>query len=156
MSFIPGQNLLTMALTMITRQAVTYYKAVGRELNSLGQWVTMYADGITIYGSWQPVPREILRQFGLDFQKDYYTLYAPENVFDIDRDITSDQIAFNGQLFQVESDNDWFALDGWKGILCIHIGSDNQQGDLFGFGQIPAINSYLNFSYGNFLGSDEN
>lgn len=156
MSFIPGQNLLAMALTMITQQGLLYYKALGRTLNSLGQYVTQYAEPIVIYGSWQPVPRELIAEYGLDLQKDYYTFYSSNDVLDIDRDITSDQLAFNGQLFQVDSDNDWYKLDGWKGILCIHIGPDDQQPNVFGFGNLPATNSYLNFGHGNFLGSDEN
>lgn len=156
MSFIPGQDLLAMALTMIVQQYLTYYKADGRVLNSLGQYVTTFESPVVMYGSWQPVPRQLMIQYGLDLQKDYFTFYTSNNVLDLDRDITADQVAFNGQLFQVESDNDWFALDGWKGILCIHIGPDNRQPAVFGFGTIPASNSYVNFGHGNFLGSDIN
>jgi hypothetical protein len=54
----------------------------------------------------------------------------------------------------VESDNDWYALDGWKGVLCIHIGPDNMRDDVFGFG--GEENNYTNFGNGNFLGSDKN
>ena len=103
-----------------------------------------------MYGSWQPVPRDTVRQYGLDLQKDYYTFYTPNNVLDLARNITADQVAFNGQLFQVESENDWYALDGWKGILCVFIGTDTQQADIFGFG--GEDNNYTNFGNGNFLG----
>lgn len=153
---IPGQNLLAMALTMIAQQGVTYYQFNSRSLNDLGQQVTVYQPGNTIFGSWQPVPRTLYTQHGLDLQKDYYTFYSLNDILDLDRDITADQVAFNGQLFQVESDNDWFALDGWKGVLCVHIGSDIQQRAIFGFGTIPATNDYQNFGNGNFLGTDEN
>jgi hypothetical protein len=152
--YIPGQDLLKMALTMIYRQALTYYKALGRTENSLGQYVTTYAQGIVMTGSWQPVPRQLYMQYGLDLQKDYYTFYTCNNVLDLDRDISADQVAFNGQLFQVESDNDWYALDGWKGVLCVHIGPDDQQQAVWGFGN--STNTYQNFGNGNFLGSDEN
>ena len=89
-------------------------------------------------------------------QKDYYTFYTSNPVLDLDRDITADQVAFNGQLFQVESDNDWYALDGWKGILCIYTGADVQQSNIFGFNTLPLTNDYLNFNNSNFLGSDIN
>ena len=153
--YIPGQDLLKMALTMIYRQNLTYYKAVGRTLNSVGQYVTEFAQGVIMSGSWQPVPRQLYMQYGLDLQKDYYTFYTSNNVIDLDRNVSADQVAFNGQLFQVESNNDWFALDGWKGILCIHIGPDSLQANIFGFGSSPP-NSYVNFGNGNFLGSDIN
>lgn len=147
MSYIPGQNVLNMAMTMIARQGLTYYRALGRVLNNIGQYVTTFAEGEVVYGSWQPVPRAMMREYGLDLQKDYYTFYAPQNILDLARNITADQVAFNGQLFQVESENDWFALDGWKGILCVYIGPDTAQSNIFGFGE-----NYQNFGNGNFLG----
>lgn len=153
---IPGQNLLRMALTMVARQGLTYYKFASRALNNLGQDVTTYQPGITIQGSWQPVPRNLYMQHGLDFQKDYYTFYTAHDLLDLDRDVTADQVAFEGQLFQVESANDWYALDGWKGVLCVHIGPDIEQKGIWGFGTVPATNDYQNFGHGNFLGTDEN
>jgi hypothetical protein len=118
---IPGQNLLKMALTLIAKQKVNYYKYTGRVLNSVGQYVTSYEPAVVIVGSFQPVPRNLYAQYGLDFQKNYCTFYALNDVIDLKRDITSDRIAFNSQLYQVESANDWFALDGWKGVLCVQI-----------------------------------
>ena len=156
MAYIPGQDLLAMALTMIAAQDLTYYQASSRTLNSLGQFVTTFSRGILMTGSWQPVPRQLYMQYGLDLQKDYYTFYTCNNVIDLDRNITADQVAFDGQLFQVESANDWYKLDGWKGVLCIHIGPDTQQTNIFGFGTKPATNDYMNFGNGNFLGSDIN
>lgn len=151
MSFIPGQNVLNMAMTMIARQGLIYYKALGRILNDVGQYVTTFDEGTLIYGSWQPVPRNLIKQYGLDMQKDYYTFYTPNDALDLARNITADEVAFNGQLFQVESANDWFALDGWKGILCVYIGPDLGQRNIFGFGTNPATNTYTNFEHGNFL-----
>ena len=28
-------------------------------------------------GSWQPVPRALMIEYGLDLQRDYYTFYIP-------------------------------------------------------------------------------
>ena len=156
MTGIPGQNVLSMALTCIAKQGLTYYQAGPRSLNDVGQYVTTFGRGILMYGSWQPVPRALMIKYGLDLQKDYFTFYTSNNVLDLDRSITADQISFNGQLFQVESDNDWFALDGWKGVLCVHVGPDNAQRHVWGFGSVPSTNAYSNFDHGNFLGSDIN
>ncbi len=154
MAYVPGQNLLSMALTLIAHQNLSYYKAGPRALNSIGQWVTTFEPPFLMTGSWQPVPRILMMHYGLDMQKDYYTFYTSNNVIDLDRDITADQVAFNGQRFQVESDNDWYSLDGWKGILCVNIGPDDQQPYIFGFGgEVP--NTYTNFENGNFLGTNE-
>lgn len=147
---IPGSNLLNMALTVIAKQAITYYQATGRALNNIGQDVTTYAAATVIVGSFQPVPRQLYQQFGLDLQKSYYTFYTSNNIFDVMRDVSGDQIAFNGQRFQCESNNDWFALDGWKGILCVLIGSEPLDQPIFGFNDLPQINDNFNFNNGNF------
>lgn len=150
---IPGQNLLNMALTVISRQSLTYYKFAARTLNIIGQDITIYDTPITLVGSWQPVPRKLYQQYGLDLQKDYFTFYTSNNVLDLERDISGDQVAFNGKRYQCESDNDWYQMDGWKGILCVHIGKDVSDPVVWGFGSNPP-NTYMNFGNGNFLGKE--
>lgn len=150
---IPGQNLLNMAFRIIATQTIVYYQALGRLVNSVGQDVTEYNAGVNIRGSFQPVPKNLYELYGLDLQKTYYTFYAPYAISDIARDVSGDQIAFNGQRFQCESNNDWFAIDGWKGVLCIHIGLDVADDFIWGFNQIPQINTYKNFGNGNFIGT---
>jgi hypothetical protein len=152
---IPGQNLLNMALTVIAKQSITYYSVKARNINSVGQTVTWYNPGIVVLGSFQPVPRALYMVYGLDLQKDYYTFYASKNIIDLGRDATGDQIAFNGDRFQVESANDWYALDGWKGVLCVRVGADDQTPSVWGFNRKPAINNYVNFGNGNFFSDEE-
>ena len=118
---IPGQNLLKMAFNIIATQVIIYNQATGRTLNAVGQDVTTYADPVTIRGSFQPVPRSLYQQYGLDLSKSYFTFYTLLNLIDIQRDVSADQIAFNGATYQCISTNDWFAIDGWEGILCVLI-----------------------------------
>lgn len=147
---IPGQNLLNMALTVIAKQPISYYQFAGRTQNNIGQDVTIYNPVRKIYGSWQPIPRKLYEQLGLDWNKDYFMLYTSNNTLDVTRDISGDQVAFNGQRYQCESNNEWFGLDGWNGIICVHIGDDVQDSRIWGFGAIPP-NSYRNFGNGNFM-----
>ena len=146
---VPGMNLLRMASTIILKQPIKYYRALGRILNSIGEDVTQYAPYKTIYGSWQPVPRRLYEQFGLDFQKDYFMLYTSNNVIDVGRDVSGDQVSFRGQRYQCESNNEWYQLDGWSGILCVHIGDDIADMTVWGFGRFNR-----NFGNGNFLGTE--
>lgn len=118
---VPGSNLLNLALSVIAKQTLTYYQATGRTLNAVGQEITTYASPVTVMGSFQPVPRILYEKYGLDFQKSYFTFYASVNLIDIQRDVSADQIAFGSQRYQCLSSNDWFAVDGWKGILCVLI-----------------------------------
>ena len=114
---VPGSNLLNQALTVIYRQVITYYLAGTRTQNSVGQWVTPYTSS-NIVGSFQPVPKNLYQAYGLDLQKTYATFYTSNNIIDVARDVSNDQIVYNSQRYQCESNNDWFAQDGWKGVLC--------------------------------------
>lgn len=118
---VPGSNLLNQAFTVIARQTVNYYANTGRTTNSIGLDVTAYASVITLRGSFQPVPRKLYQQYGLDLQKSYYTFYCSANILDVARGVSGDQINFNGIRYQVESANDWFAMDGWVGVLCVQV-----------------------------------
>lgn len=148
---IPGQNLLNMALTLIQRQAVTYYQCSGRTQNSVGQDVASYNRPVAITGSFQPVPRSLYEQYGLDLQKEYYIFYVSKDTIDVGRDVSGDQLAFNGARFQCESNNAWFPMDGWNGVICVYIGQDTADQVVWGFGSTSSPNSYRNFGRGNFM-----
>lgn len=150
---IPGSNILNQAFSIIAKQELIYYRYVGRVINAVGQNVTTYARGTALLGSFQPVPRSLYQTLGLDLTKTYYTFYVSADLLDIERDITGDQLAFQGQRYQCESNNDWFNIDGWKGILCVRVGLDSGDVDVFGFGTNPSTNDYVNFERGNFLPS---
>lgn len=120
---IPGQNILNMAFGAIARQTVMYYQYDSRTLNDVGQDVTSYLTAVSITGSWQPVPRNLYRVYGLDMQKDYFTFYTSNDVLDLQRDVSGDQIVFGGDKYQCQSNNDWYKIDGWKAILCVRIGA---------------------------------
>lgn len=150
MSNIPGSNLLNAALTVIAKQTISYYRYVERVLNDVGQNITTYAAPVPIVGSFQPVPRRMYTQMGLDMQKAYYTFYTSNNILDISRDVAGDQIVFQGKRYQCQSNNDWYAgLDGWKGVLCVYI--EDVDTLVFGFNRTPSINANVNFNRGTYV-----
>lgn len=119
---IPGSNVLNMAFRVIAKSTVTYYQFVSRALNSVGQDVVTYNAPISLMGSFQPVQRKLYEALGLDFQKSYYYFYVSSELLDITRDVSGDQLTFNGRLFQCESNTEWFQIDGWNQVLCCDIG----------------------------------
>jgi hypothetical protein len=121
---IPGANVLNMAFRVIAKTTITYYQYVSRETNVIGQDVTTYDAGTPLMGSWQPVQRNLYQSLGLDFQKSYYYFYVPSDLLDVSRDVSGDQIGFNGKRFQCESNTQWFQIDGWQQVLCVDIGVD--------------------------------
>lgn len=120
---IPGQNLLNMAFSLIAKQAVQYYQYASRSSNAVGQDITVYEDPVAMFGSLQAVPKNLYEFYGLDLQKSYCTFYCSSDILDIARDVSGDQLTYNGRRYQVESNNDWYAQDGWKGVLVVDIGA---------------------------------
>jgi hypothetical protein len=117
----PGGNILALANRVISPQCVQYRPFVSRALNSAGVLVPKWSSPCTLNANVQPVPRSRYEVMGLDFQKNYATIYVQKNVVDIARDVTGDQFWYSGKLYQVESRTDWFAQDGWDAILCVEV-----------------------------------
>lgn len=122
---IPGSNILNMALSAISSQTVGYHAFAARAPNDFRQYVATYAPVQALCGSFQPVPRRLYQQYGLDFQNIYYNFYVSKDLLDVQRDVSGDQITFNSQIYQVLSATDWAAIDGWTGVLCVQIGPIN-------------------------------
>lgn len=116
---VPGSDILNDALSVIASEAVTYYRYAGRSLNNVGQDITVYDDPITIYGSFQPIQRNLYQQLGLDLQKSYFNFYTSTDMIDVSRDVSGDQIEFQGKRYQCESLTEWYGIDGWVAIRCV-------------------------------------
>lgn len=117
----PGGNNLNRAMRLIRKQKVVYYQFSGRVTNAAGIDVSTYAPPVDLMGSVQAVPQNYYASMGLDFQKNYVTLYCSKKLFDIQRDVTGDLFSFNGRMYQVESLTDWFGIDGWVSALAVLI-----------------------------------
>lgn len=127
---VPGSNLLDDATTVISTIEVQYQKYMSRVKNAVGQWVSAYADPVGKQASVQAVPRQTYNQLGLDLQKQYVNLFISLDVTDLDRDVTGDRFTLpDGRLYQLESQTDWYGIDGgWQGgtgwvgpLLCVAV-----------------------------------
>ena len=158
---IPGINLLNIALTAISPQTVAYYQATGRVLNSVGQYVTQFAPPVNIVGSFQPVTystnvraQDRFSDNGLDYARETFTLHTSDKtIVGLARNISGDQIVFEGKRYQCESSDRWRKIDGWVSILCILITSKSEvaAASVFGFGTSPPTNNNKNFDNGGFI-----
>lgn len=111
-----------MALGIIGTTAIRLYRFVDRNTNAIGNLVSLYDYPVDCRTSVQAVPRTLMHQLGLDMQKSYITVYAIDDVNDIERDTSGDVIYWNGKYWQSESNTDWHAIDGWQGTLFVEVG----------------------------------
>lgn len=119
---IYGINLLSAASSVIGLQEVTWRRFKGREQNDRGFWITEYHDPVVIKGSWQPVPESTIRDLGLDATRRYYNLYSSHEIATVSRGESPDIIDQGGYSHEVVGRTDWYAQNGWRGILCVEIG----------------------------------
>jgi len=121
---IPGIDILSLALGVIGSQEVVYYKYLDKTTSATLRDVPVYADGVVIStGSLQPVPRSKYEFMGLDFNRSYVNWFVPVEVLglviqDIGRDVSPDQLEWNGSKYQVISLTPWDGQDGWVEALC--------------------------------------
>lgn len=118
---VPGSNLLNRAARLIGLQTVQYEVFTGSSTNEIGLIVPTFAAPVPVLGSVQPIARTIIQAIGLDWQKNYVTLYTSHFVNDVARDQTGDQFTFAGKTFQVLSKTDWTPIDGWTNPVCVQI-----------------------------------
>jgi hypothetical protein len=118
----PGSNLFRRAIKLIKPTTIQYYRWNGRTLNAVKQWISDYAPAVTIKASVQSVPRSVYKQFGLELQKQYIKFFAPVDFFDLARDTAGDKVVWNGRLYQINSQTDWFVQDGWASCIAADVG----------------------------------
>lgn len=118
---VPGGNVLKAAFKAISQQSFQYYVFDERTPNAIGLDVATYLDPVLKKGSVQPVPRSVFYQLGLDLQKNYYNVYLPREVIDIERNVSGDQILYQGMRLQCLSKTAWFGVDGWDQVLCVEV-----------------------------------
>lgn len=117
---IPGSNLLRQALSLIGSQEVTYYADAGRTTSATGRDITNFQEVQTILeGSVQAVPRNRYESLALDFSRNYVTWFVPQSVTGLGRDVSGDEIVFNGRRYDIQTMTNWHAQDGWVECLCV-------------------------------------
>jgi len=89
--------------------------------NSIGLQVPTFAAPVTIYGSFQPIPRSMFELLGLEFNKDYVTFYVTNLVQDVARNKAPDEFVFNGNRYRVMTASDWNLVDGWNNPIAVKI-----------------------------------
>lgn len=114
-------NLLAQALTIIPPQTAQYYAYFDRTVDDLGILTSTYSDPVEITASIQPVNRSVYELNGLDFNKEYITIFSGTPFLDVNRDVSSDKVVFEGKTFQLMNSMDWNSYDNWNYIMGVRI-----------------------------------
>lgn len=115
------KNLMKMASTVIPLQSMSYTPYASLTINDVGLEVTTYGTTQTLKASIQAVPRTTYEALGLDFQKKYVSVFIERNLLDLGRGVSGDKFTYNGETYQVESETDWYNVDGWTSLMAVQI-----------------------------------
>ena len=114
-------NLLEAALSIVPPVTVGWRRAVGRNLNDAGLWVTQYQLMGSLSGSFQPVDKAKYQALGLDMNQHYYVLYASADLTPVERGTGGDIIIHEQKAYQAEDTADWLLYNGWRGLVVVEI-----------------------------------
>jgi len=119
-----ASNLLSRAQRLIPPVDIVRYAWASNTDGGAGVLIPTYAAAATIKASVQAVSRAMYEKFGLDFQKSYLMVYCSTPLQDVARGTGGvDVVDFAGRRYSVESNTDWYALNGWRGSICVDIGA---------------------------------
>lgn len=119
---VPGGNLLTSAFSLICKQRIGLYRFTGRTTNEVGMDVRNYAPAVTVDASIQPVSVRDIEDRGLDYTRRYIGVWTPNDIEDLYRLRSGDQISWQGHRWEVVGDDEeWFPLDGWNRVICVRV-----------------------------------
>lgn len=118
---IPGANVLSLALRVIQPQTLQHYAFTSRSINSVGDFIDVFASPVSIQGSFQAVNKKLYQELGLNLAKNYSILLTTANVQVTGRDRTGDKVTFAGKTWVCESDQNWGSVDGWRKVLCVEV-----------------------------------
>ncbi len=117
-------NVLRSVQTVIRAQTIIVRRFLSRATNDSGDWITAYSPDVTINVNVQPVTKSLYSKMGLDFEKDYVSILSVDNIDDLARDRSGDQVVIDSRLYETVGETDWQRSAGWNRIVCVYVGSE--------------------------------
>ena len=120
-------NLFEIARSVIPTETAQYVQFLGDTVNVIGLSVPTYAEPVDIQASIQPLGDDAYKDLGLDFQKEYYTVYSSQRMHGLNEQAMPDKLRFHGKEFTVQKTTYWNEYDGWGYVLVVK--DDIQNGE---------------------------
>lgn len=119
--FVPGSNLLGMALSAINPSAgVQIKRFLGQQENDFGKTINAYSSPEALYGaSVQPLSFRDIQQFGLTTGREYITAWIQTGANSAYRGAAADVILWNGAEWEIIQPTSWKVQDGWTQLVAV-------------------------------------
>ncbi len=116
-----GFNLLATVQTVIGNQSFQVERWITSNVNSIGYNVDQYGPLITYSGNIQPVDRDIYKDLGLDFSKNYIEIYSVPYIDTLTRDDGGDRIHWNSNIYKADPLSRWAEADNYCIVRAVQI-----------------------------------
>lgn len=117
-------NLLALAHQLIPKQTIVYTQWKGKNRNSIGLDVDEYNAPENRRVKISPIKKDIYREHGLTYKRNYVLLHSIKNVLGLSRISNGDRFSFNSRIYQIESKSRWQIIANWDSYICIEIPND--------------------------------
>jgi len=114
-------NLLQMAMNIIPRVQFQHKAFVSQEPNDIGFVIPTYGDPVTVWGCVQAVENSAYTQLGLEFGKNYISVWGQIAMLGIDKQEVADQIIYDSKTFNVVKSTDWMNYNGWTSVIAVEV-----------------------------------
>lgn len=113
-----GFNVLEAALNAIGRDGFSYLKFEGQQAGPSGFKRQTFAAPVVVLGSVQPMNSKDVMDRGLTDTESYIVARGSLTFLEGGRDVSSDQVEFSGDKYQVISVAPWNGQNGWSMAVC--------------------------------------
>lgn len=119
--FVPGSNLLGMALSAINPTAgVQIKRFLGQQENDVGRTINAYSAPEPLYGaSVQPLSFRDIQQMGLTTGREYISAWIQTSAHSAYRGGAADIILWNGEEWEIVQPTSWKVQDGWTQLVAV-------------------------------------
>lgn len=127
---ILANNILSAALRVIPKVRIEYRKFISRSVSDFGVVTMNYSDWTTTYGMVEPgrvraftssnLAEKNYSDFGLDWSEHGISVWISNvNLSNTADNDGSDQVRFNGKIFNVDEVEDWDVYNSWSRVYCV-------------------------------------
>ena len=116
-------NLLPIAMQATSilgcNKEFEYYPPTSTTINSIGVEIPSEVEPLVYTGSIQAVENKLYSQLNLDLTKNYKTVFCPELLETLAEETTPGQIKYNGKMYDIISNQNWWETNGYtQCIIC--------------------------------------
>lgn len=118
-------NLLPVALNATAilgcNKQFQFLRFIKSDIDDMGRDIPQFEKPVLLTGSVQPLSNRMYVQLGLDFNRNYKTVFCPALIQSITEKLQPDRIVYDNRTYEVVEDKNLYQTNGWTKVLVVEI-----------------------------------